>query len=185
MLWDASISSGSGMPRQRRPPWVYSRFGLSAPWVFGLGGCDELMRIQLDLASLRRIQWHEYLTRFLMGGVITVLTGLLAKAFGPVVGGLFLAFPAIFPASATLLDKHEREKKQKAGIPETIRGRLAVGLDARGAAMGSLALAAFAWVVWKTLPHASSSVVLSAAFALWIALATAIWRVRKLHVYLS
>jgi hypothetical protein len=114
-----------------------------------------------------------------------VVAGLIAKAFGPAIGGLFLAFPAIFPASATLLDKHERAKKQKAGIPVTIRGRLAVGLDARGAAMGSLALAAFAWMIWKMLPHANSAGVLGAALVLWIALATAIWRVRKLHVYLS
>src|ERR1700761_5811063 len=143
------------------------------------------MVIKIDLASLRRTKWHDYLVRFLLGGAVTVITGLIAKAFGPTVGGLFLAFPAIFPASATLLEKHEREKMQKAGIPVTIRGRLAVGLDARGAAMGSLALAAFAAMVWKMLPHASSAKVLGAAFVLWIALATAIWRVRKLHVYLS
>jgi hypothetical protein len=30
--------------------------------------------------------------------------GLLAKKFGSTVGGLFLAFPAIFPASATLIE---------------------------------------------------------------------------------
>jgi hypothetical protein len=30
---------------------------------------------------------------------------------GPRVGGLFLAFPAIFPASATLVEKHEKQKK--------------------------------------------------------------------------
>ena len=34
----------------------------------------------------------------------------------PVVGGLFLAFPAIFPASATLIEKHGRERKEKAGL---------------------------------------------------------------------
>jgi uncharacterized protein DUF3147 len=143
------------------------------------------MRILVNLAALRQVKWYEHFTRFLLGGLISVAAGLIAKAFGPSVGGLFLAFPAIFPASATLLDKHEREKKHKAGVSVTIRGRLAVGLDARGAAMGSLALAAFAWLIWKMLPHASSPGVLGAAFALWIALATAIWRVRKLHVYLS
>jgi hypothetical protein len=42
----------------------------------------------------------------LLGGVVTVVAGLLAKHYGPVFGGLFLAFPAIFPASATLVDKH-------------------------------------------------------------------------------
>ncbi len=67
---------------------------------------------------------------------MTVLAGLIAKHFGPVVGGLFLAFPAIFPASATLLDRDQREKKRRAGIPATLRGRLAVALDARGAAIG-------------------------------------------------
>ena len=143
------------------------------------------MKILINLAALRQVKWYEHFARFLLGGLISVAAGLIAKAYGPTVGGLFLAFPAIFPASATLLDKHEREQKRKAGFPVTVRGRLAVGLDARGAALGSLALAAFAWVVWKTLPHASPSGVLSAAFALWIALATAIWRVRKLHVYLS
>lgn len=59
------------------------------------------------------------------------------QKFGPVFGGLFLAFPAIFPASATLLEKHERDKKRKAGIASTVRGRLAAALDARGAVMGA------------------------------------------------
>jgi hypothetical protein len=143
------------------------------------------MKILINLAAIRQVKWYEHFARFLLGGIISVAAGLIAKAYGPAIGGLFMAFPAIFPASATLLDKHEREQKRKAGFPLTIRGRLAVGLDARGAAMGSLALAAFAWVVWKTLPHARSSGVLGAAFVLWIALATVIWRVRKLHVYLS
>jgi hypothetical protein len=143
------------------------------------------MKVLVDLASLRQVKWYEHLTRFLIGGIITVLAALVAKAFGPVVGGLFLAFPAIFPAGATFLDKHEREKKQKAGIPVTIRGRLAVGLDARGAAMGSLALGAFAFVVWKAVPTYKPAVVLGVAFTIWLALAVGIWRVRKLHVYFS
>jgi hypothetical protein len=73
----------------------------------------------------------------------------------------------------------------EAGIPVTIRGRLAVGLDARGAAMGSLALGAFAFVVWKAVPTYKPAVVLGVAFTIWLALAVGIWRVRKLHVYFS
>jgi hypothetical protein len=57
-----------------------------------------------------------------------------------------LAFPAILPASATLVEKHEREKKQAAGILQMIRGRQAAALEARGAAMGSIGLAVFAFV---------------------------------------
>ena len=77
------------------------------------------MIIKVNFSSLRDIRWHEYLTRFALGGAISVATGLIAKAFGPITGGLFLALPAIFPASATLLEKHERDKKRHAGIAFT------------------------------------------------------------------
>ena len=143
------------------------------------------MLVKIDVSSLRRTRWHDYLVRFLLGGAMTVLTGLLARQFGPVVGGLFLAFPAIFPAGATLLDRDQREKKLKAGIPVTIRGRLAVALDARGAAMGCIGTGAFALLVWKELPAHRAAGVLAGALALWLAVAGGIWRLRKLHVYLS
>jgi hypothetical protein len=141
------------------------------------------MRVRLNLSSLRHIQWHEYLMRFLLGGAITVITGLIARHYGAVVGGLFLAFPAILPAGATLIEKHEREKKRRAGIRHTIRGRLAAALDARGAAMGSLALAAFALVVWKLLPRHNAAETLVVALGLWFTLAILVWRVRKLHAF--
>src|SRR5579872_5432874 len=107
--------------------------------------------VSLDFSAFRRTKWYEYAVRFLVGGAITVIAGLLAKKFGPAFGGLFLAFPAIFPASATLVQKHEAEKKREAGIVGSCRGRQAAALDARGAAMGGIGLACFAFVVWKTL----------------------------------
>jgi hypothetical protein len=139
------------------------------------------MRIRVNLASLEQIQWHEYLTRFLLGGAITVATGLIARYFGPVVGGVFLAFPAILPCGATLIDKHERDKKCRAGIPQTIRGRLAAALDARGAALGTIALAMFALLVWKLLPLHNAALTLAGALGAWLALAILLWRLRKLH----
>jgi hypothetical protein len=141
--------------------------------------------LRVDLSSLRRTRWHAYLVRFVLGGAMTVIAGLIAKHFGPVVGGLFLAFPAIFPASATLIDRDEREKKRKAGIPSTLRGRLAVALDARGAALGSIALAAFACLIWKELPAHGAAGVLAGGVGIWLAVAAGLWRLRKLHVYLS
>jgi hypothetical protein len=42
------------------------------------------MRIRFNLNTLKQIKWNEYLTRFLLGGAITVITGLIAKHFGPV-----------------------------------------------------------------------------------------------------
>jgi len=138
------------------------------------------MRIRFNLAALKQIKWNEYLTRFLLGGAITVITGLIAKHFGPVVGGLFLAFPAIFPSGATLIEKHEREKKRRAGIAHTMRGRSAAALDARGAALGTLALAAFGALIWQLLPLYNAVVIFTGALALWLALAILMWRIRKL-----
>jgi hypothetical protein len=108
-----------------------------------LGRLAEVIRwgISFDLSALRRTHWYEYALRLFFGGVVTLIAGWIAKRYGPVVGGLFLAFPAIFPASATLVQKHETEKKGKAGITDHSRGRKAAALDARGATLGCVALA--------------------------------------------
>ena len=156
--------------------------------MLGCGGAGAVvlvpeiarLKVEFDLSALRRIRWHEYASRFVLGGIITVATGLIAKHFGPVIGGLFLAFPAIFPASVTLVQKHEREKKEAAGIRATLRGRLAAALDARGTALGTLGLAAFGFVVWKLLPTHRAAAVLSAALAAWLVVAIAAWRLRRL-----
>ena len=137
------------------------------------------MKVTLDLSTLAGTRWYEYGVRFLFGGAITVIAGLLARRFGRVFGGLFLAFPAIFPASATLVEKHERQKKGKAGIMNTTRGRQAAALDARGAAKGSLGLACFALLVWKLLPVWNAGVVLSVALSLWLGLSVLIWQASK------
>src|SRR6202021_3285418 len=107
------------------------------------------MKVSANFSALKKTKWYEYAVRFLLGGSVTVVAGLVASHYGPVFGGLFLAFPAIFPASATLVEKHEREKKQRAGIVKTIRGREAAALDARGAAIGSVGLIGFAFTAWR------------------------------------
>lgn len=145
---------------------------------------DKPVTIQVDLSALTKTKWYEYAVRFLFGGAITVVTGLLANRYGPVFGGLFLAFPAIFPASATLVEKHEREKKQKAGILKTTRGRQAAALDARGALIGSIGLVCFALVVWKLLPDWTGSTTFLAALSTWLAVSILIWRLRK-HYWLK
>jgi hypothetical protein len=101
-----------------------------------------------------------------------------------VFGGLFLAFPALFPASATLLEKHEREKKRKAGISSTTRGREAAALDARGAAIGSIGLVGFALIAWKVLPMSSGAIALFAALVGWTTISVLIWRLRRHRLFL-
>jgi Protein of unknown function (DUF3147) len=133
------------------------------------------MRVHFDFSALRKIRWYEYAVRFLFGGVITAATGLVAKHFGAVVGGLFLAFPAIFPASVTLVAKYEQDKKQKVGVDGAARAKMAAALDARGAAMGTFGLGIFAMVVWKLLPIWNSLAVLSLAILSWLTVSILIW----------
>jgi len=87
------------------------------------------MIVQLNPSALRETHWYECLIRFALGGAVTVVAGLIAARFEPVVGGLFLAFPAIFPASATLIEKNVRRRKEKAGLSGVRRGRQAAALD--------------------------------------------------------
>lgn len=137
------------------------------------------MSIQITPSNLREIKWHEYLVRFILGGVATAGAGLIAKEFGPVVGGLFLAFPAIFPASASLIQKHELERKQRKGLRGEKRARQAAALDAAGAALGSIALLVFAALVWRLLPGHRGLVTISLASVAWVVVAVALWSIMK------
>ena len=110
---------------------------------------------------------------------MTAGAGLIAKQYGPVVGGLFLAFPAIFPAGATLIERHEREKKEKAGLHGTVRGRKAAGVDAAGATLGSLGLFTFALIVRTFLVGHRPWLVLAGATAIWLAVSLLLWQIRK------
>ena len=111
------------------------------------------MGIRIKWSALRETRWYEYLIRFALGGLVTAGTGAIANLFGPETGGLFLAFPAIFGASATLIEKHERERKERAGLQGARRGKDAVAFDAAGAALGSLGLLTFAASVWGLAPR--------------------------------
>ena len=91
---------------------------------------------------------------------------------------MFLAFPAIFPASATLIEKHVRERKEKAGLPEIRRGKEAAALDAAGAVLGSFGLAAFGLVIWLMIVQSPSSALILAATS-WFAVAVLGWQVRR------
>jgi hypothetical protein len=136
------------------------------------------MVVRFKWGTLRETRWYEYLTRFVLGGGMTVVAGLIASRFGPVIGGLFLAFPAIFPASATLVEKHVCERKERLGFPGSKRGRNAAALDAKGAALGSAGLASFACATWLLIER-FSFLALVAATVVWLAVATGAWLARR------
>ena len=133
--------------------------------------------IHLKFSALKESRWYEYLVRFVLGELATCLAGLVANIGGPYQGGLFLAFPAIFLASATLIEAHERRRKQEIGLQGNRRGRQAAALDAAGATFGSAGLFAFAIVVWLSATALPFWTVMIMALSAWFVVATAVWRI--------
>jgi hypothetical protein len=118
--------------------------------------------IQADPSRLHRTSWRDYAVRFAFGGLITALAAFLGTRFGPAIGGLFLAFPAILPASLTLVKEHEGED--------------ATGDDAAGAMAGSIGLIAFGALVWALATALPAWLVLSLAALAWLLVGMSVWR---------
>lgn len=138
------------------------------------------MLVRLDLSAVRATEWYEFAIRFALGGLATALAGAIASVCGPAVGGLFLAFPAIFPASATLIEKHERKRKERLGCPGARRGKDAAALESAGAAMGSLGLVAFGAVV-GFIPPGAVWLAFPSACAAWLIVSLGVWWLRRLR----
>lgn len=115
----------------------------------------------LDFSAPRRIRPWEYVVRFAFGGAVTVCTGLIVRAYGPRIGGLFLAFPAILPASLTLLKQHD--------------GRQQAAQAVAGARLGAAALIVFAEVTLWLTPDHSAAGTLALASAGWGVASVALW----------
>ncbi len=111
----------------------------------------------LMLERLRQVSVKALGIRFLAGAATSVVAGVLTIAFGPRVGGIMLAFPAILAASLTLIaseeDRHEARE------------------DARGAVLGGFALAAFAAVCALAFGHWNPAIVLATATGVWLVIA--------------
>lgn len=141
------------------------------------------MIVHVRPSAIKGIRAHEWVIRFLFGGGVCMAAGLISKRFGPEIGGLFLAFPAIFPAGASLMEAHEREHKARVGLDGTMRGRTVAGVDAAGAAMGCIGLAGFALVCWLSLPRLATMSVFLLATLVWFATALLVWWTRKRRIF--
>lgn len=78
-------------------------------------------------------RFGDYATRFVFGAAIALASGLVGMKFGPKVGGVLLGFPAILPASLTLIEKAE--------------GRQEASVDSVGAILGAVAMIVFAIII--------------------------------------
>jgi hypothetical protein len=120
------------------------------------------LRVSASPGRLRQTQPRDFIQRFLFGALVTVAAGLIATNYGPVVGGLFLAFPAILPASLTLLTEHAHNTAP-------------AGADAYGSMFGSVGLLVFGAVIWILGTTAPAWLVLSLAMLGWIFTACGTW----------
>lgn len=134
--------------------------------------------IRFSPSSLKEGRWYEYLLRFALGGAATVFTGLVSSRYGATIGGLFLALPAIFCASATLIEKHEIRRKREAGLDGAQRGQKAAALDAAGAALGALGMLSFAIVFWLMVESSIPASFIGASLA-WLVVSVVAWSVRR------
>jgi len=91
---------------------------------------------------------------------------------------LFLAFPAIFCASATVIEKHERMRKEAKCLQGARRGQQAAALDAAGAGWGSIALGVFGVCVWWLAPAFAAGSLCAAAIS-WLMVAVSVWVLRR------
>jgi nicotinamide-nucleotide amidase len=115
---------------------------------------------RIDFEKLRSAKPRDYMIRFAFGALISLIAGILTLGAGPLVGGLFLAFPAILPATLTLLEK-------KDGLAQAIA-------DVRGAVIGSVGMVGFAIVAMALLVQ-SPAAALASALITWAAVSVAVY----------
>ncbi|MCW2945877.1 MAG: hypothetical protein JWR24_2594 [Actinoallomurus sp.] len=113
----------------------------------------ERPEVSVRPSRLRDIRLRDILLRFVFGAAVSAVAGAVSLVWGPRAGGLFLAFPAILLAALTLVAKEE-------GLPSARD-------DARGAAIGSVGMLAFAIVCALVARHDGGLAALGAATAAW------------------
>jgi hypothetical protein len=126
---------------------------------------DDLEPVGFDWSKLSKIHPPELLIRFVFGGGIALVSALAGTLFGPKFGGLFLAFPAVLPATLTLIEKKEGTSKAWA--------------DASGGALGAIGLAAFAFTALRLLP-ANPVLALLLALLAWCVISAGLYMVLRL-----
>lgn len=121
--------------------------------------------MRLDLSAARGVAVRDMAVRFAFGAGISVVAGLVGLAWGAAAGGLLLAFPAILPASLTLIEKKEGMQHARD--------------DDAGATLGALALVGFGVCGWQLITGTGAPAALVAATAAWLVGATLLYLISR------
>ena len=107
------------------------------------------------------MRFRDFALRFAFGAGIAVAAGVVGAIAGERIGGILLGFPAILPASLTLIERKD--------------GRHEAAVDATGAILGSIALIVFAAVAAGSLARLSAAAALPMAAVVWLAVALGLY----------
>lgn len=118
----------------------------------------------IDLGELRHAKLKGLALRFAFGASISIVAGIVGLVGGLRLGGVFLAAPAILPATLTLIERDQ--------------GRRQAELEVSGSVMGGVALTAFAVVSAVLLGAAPWWLALLGALVAWIAVAVLLYLIR-------
>ena len=121
--------------------------------------------VQVKPGELKETELRDWLIRFAFGAGVSALAGIVSALAGPLVGGLFLAFPAILLASLTLVAQEEGVRQARN--------------EARGATFGTVGLLAFAVVLAVLVGRAPVWLALVAASAAWVVVAIGAYLVAR------
>ncbi|WP_157518066.1 DUF3147 family protein [Herbidospora mongoliensis] len=118
--------------------------------------------LRLHPSRLRSISVRGLALRFAFGATISVIAGLVGNHWGPVAGGVFLAFPALLAATLTLIDKKDQRSRPAAH-------------DAKSVALGAAGMIGIAGCVWGLAVTLPAWLVLLIAIAAWAVLADVLY----------
>lgn len=116
---------------------------------------------KVDPGQIKSHRFGDYARRFLFGAGIALVAALVGMKFGPKVGGILLGFPAILPASLTLIEKRE--------------GKAEASIDSVGAILGATALIVFAIIVGVTVTSWGVLPGLLVALIVWLLVAVGLY----------
>jgi len=106
-----------------------------------------------DTKKLGDIRLKDLVTRFGFGAGVSLVAGVIGLLAGARAGGMFLAFPAILPATLTIIEKED--------------GRHQALEDERGSSYGTVGLTVFAVSSALTIVAWALAATLVVAFAAW------------------
>jgi len=121
--------------------------------------------VGISLSALREVPRGDLAIRFAFGAGISSIAAIISYVFGARFGGVFLAFPAILPATLTLIEKEESKRKAED--------------DDIGAILGAAALILFGGLAWWLIPTIGAPGAIAVAVFGWLSAAALFYAVLR------